>query len=279
MQTILVLTDFSPVARQAANYAIHLARSLNSNRILLLNAYQSLEPVANVPVTPELPVMQANPDELYKESTAQLEILRTSLQTSAPGITIDTISEDDLLEEAVKKLISKENVDLVVAGISDKSNLEKFLVGSHSIRVMENCNYPLVLVPEDARIAAPEKVLLSVEFDLFREGKALPRLVQVLSNLKAELLVVNVAGKGGYSMDTKEDITHLHQLLDQYNPTFHYLEKDDVAKGITGFANANNVSLIIAVHEKKGLLASLFGKSITKELAWNSNVPVLILPA
>jgi nucleotide-binding universal stress UspA family protein len=279
MQTILVLTDFSNVALQAAHYAIHLASQLNSKRILLFNAYQSLEPMANVPVTPELPIVQANPDELYKESTTQLENLRRMLEPSAAGITIDTISEDDILEEAVKKLISKEQVDLVVAGLSDKSDLEKFLVGSHSIRVMENCAYPLVIVPENARITALEKVMLAVDFEVLRSGKALPGLLAILNNLQAELFVVNVAKDEAYSSDTQEDIKHLHQLLDKYQASFHYVEDSNVIHGINEFAAQNNISLIIAIHEKKGILATLFQKSVSKRLAWNSDVPLLIVPA
>lgn len=279
MQTILVLTDFSDVALRAAHYAIHLAGQLQSRRILLFNAFQSLEPVANIPVTPEMPVVQANPDELYKESTTQLENLRRTLQPSAPDITIDTLSEDDILEEAIKKLIGKEQIDLVVAGLSDKSNLEKFLVGSHSIRVMEDSTYPLVIVPEDAKVTPLERILLAVDFDILRRGQTLPRLVAILNNLQAELYVVNVAKDESYSPETKEDISHLHGLLDKYNPSFHYVEDSNVVEGINEFAAQHNISLIIAIHEKKGLLATLFQKSVSKQLAWNSDVPLLIIPA
>jgi len=279
MQTILVLTDFSNVALRAANYAIHLANQLHSKRIILFNAYQSLEPVANVPVTPELPVIQANPDELYKESTMQLDNLRSLLEPTAPDIIIDTMSDDDILEEAVKKLISKEHVDLVVAGLADKSNLEKFLVGSHSIRVMENGDYPLVIVPEDAKITPLERVLLAVDFDMLRRGKSLPRLVEILNNLHVELFVVNVASDEGYSDETKEDIKHVHQLLDRYHPSINYIEDSNVVNSINEFADRHDISLIIAIHEKKSLLATIFQKSVSKQLAWQSNVPLLIIPA
>lgn len=280
MQTILVLTDFSPVALQAAHYAIHLAGRLNCKRILLLNAYQSLEPVSNVPITPELPIIQANPDELLKESMSQLNILSKRLEADAGDITIDTLSEDDILEEAVKKVVGQEEVSLVVAGISDKSNLEKFLVGSHSIRIMENCAYPLVIVPEDAKLVAPQRVMLAVDFEILRKGKALPGMVTLLNSLKAEeLFVVNVAGGEEFSAETKEDISHLHQLLDKYKPSFHYIENSNVTEGVNKFAADNNIALIVAIHEKKGLLATLFSKSVSKQLAWNSDVPLLILPA
>lgn len=280
MQTILVLTDFSAVALQAAHYAIHLAGRLNCKHILLLNAYQSLEPAANVPITPELPIIQANPDELLKESMSQLEILRKRLEPLTGDIMISTLSEDDILEEAVKKVVRDEQVSLVVAGISDKSNLEKFLVGSHSIRIMENCAYPLVIVPEDAKLVAPQRVMLAVDFEILRKGKALPGLVTFLNSLQAEnLFVVNIAEHEALSTDTKEDITHLHRLLDIYQPSFHYVENSNVTEGINKFAADNNIALIVAIHEKKGLLATLFSKSVSKQLAWNSDVPLLILPA
>jgi nucleotide-binding universal stress UspA family protein len=279
MRTILILTDFSDVALQAARYGVQLAVRLNC-RVLLLNAYQSLEPVSNVPVTPELPIIQANPDELYKESNAQLEILRKRLEPEAAGITISTLSEDDILEEAVKRIVAKESVDLVVAGISDKSNLEKFLIGSNSIRIMENCTYPMVIVPEDARLVLPQRILLVVDYEILRKGTALPALVTLLNNLHPEaLFAVSVDGESNYSAEEKKDISHLHQLLEQYQASFHYLDNDNVTEGITKFAAAHNAGLIIVLHEKQGLLATLFKKDVSKQLAWNSDVPLLILQA
>ena len=280
MQTILVLTDFSPVALQAARYAIHLAGRLNCKRLVLLNAYQSLEPVANVPITPELPIVHTNQDELLKESMSQLEILRKRLEGEAGEISIITLSEDDILEEAVKKVVREEQVGLVIAGISDKSNLEKFLIGSHSIRIMDNCAFPLVIVPEDAKLVSAQRVMLAVDFGVLRKGKALPELVTLLNGLQVQdLFVVNIAGEEALTTETKKDITHLHQVLDKYHASFHYVENDNVTKGINKFASDNNIALIIVIHEKKGLLATLFTKSVSEQLAWNSDVPLLILPA
>lgn len=279
MQNILVLTDFSPTASHAAVYAANLARHFHSKRLIMLNVYPATAMAVGVPVIPEMPVIDTNTEELRKRSVDMLEEQRKSVQSLVGGNTsIETIAKDEVLEDVVSILTDKEGIDLIVMGIAGKSSLEKILVGSNTIRVLERATVPLIIVPAKAQTTIPSKLLLALDFEVVREGKALPLAIQWFNALQPEICVLNVTRGEGYSDETREDIIYLHQLLDRYNTSFHYVENKDVADTITDFAEQQHASMIVAIHHKKSGIASLFHKSISKKLAWHSEVPLLILP-
>ena len=72
MKTIIVPTDFSPVATNAMNFAADMAENINAS-VTLLHVYQ-------VPVSmTDVPVVLVSSDELRKSSEEKLEILKQEL--------------------------------------------------------------------------------------------------------------------------------------------------------------------------------------------------------
>ena len=158
MQSILVLTDFSGNAFLAAEYACMLSRKWKSRRILLLHVRQAIPAVAHTPV------VAAGLGDLYHEDIRMMEASQRSLRKLAdPDTQVDFAMEDGELVKQVNLICEKENTDLVVMGITGKTGLEKVLIGSTAIRVMESCDYPLLLVPPDAALNYPQTVVLATD--------------------------------------------------------------------------------------------------------------------
>jgi nucleotide-binding universal stress UspA family protein len=149
------------------------------------------------------------------------------------------------------------------------------------MQVLRDAHLPVLIVPEDTPLGkAIETILLTSDL---KEMSTFPirNLYEFLDALPGKLQVVNVQPKERekYSVETEKAIADLHKLLDKYDPGFNYINGSDVVEEVLGFAHKQHASLIIAVHHKYGFLSSLFHKSVTKKLAYNSNVPLLALPA
>ena len=72
MKTIIVPTDFSPIATNAMNFAAEMAVNINAS-LMLLHVYQ-------VPVSmTDVPVVLVSADELKKESEAKLQEIKNAL--------------------------------------------------------------------------------------------------------------------------------------------------------------------------------------------------------
>ena len=78
MKTIIVPTDFSPIATNAMNFAADMAMGINAS-VLLLHVYQ-------VPVSvSEVPVVLMSADDLKKSSDEKLEEVKQSLSHITSG--------------------------------------------------------------------------------------------------------------------------------------------------------------------------------------------------
>src|SRR5215203_217519 len=280
MKCMVILTDFSEAAYRAAEYGCELAGCLGIKRIVLYHAYQPLGTAG----TPEFVGINDNGEQLYLEGMEALALLHDRLKPMiAKDTKIDLIAEDILLSsmaELIRKRNLKEKVEIIVMGVSGKSALEKFLVGSTTTQVLKEGEWPVLVVPEDTILGRGIKTI-ALTIDLKEiDMQSIRQVYEFLDALPGELLVVNVEQqeREKYSPEMKETIADLHKLLKKYNPEFIYLTGDDVVKEILCFANERHASLIIAIHQKHGFLSSLFHKSVTKQLAYNSNVPLLALP-
>ncbi|ANH81439.1 hypothetical protein A8C56_11020 [Niabella ginsenosidivorans] len=273
MQSILVLTDFSDNAFLAAEYAGMLSRKWNSKRMVLYHAYHPLPAIAN-----ELVTVVVNEDQ-RPEILHNMEKWQESVQQLAgPGTTVRSLLDDADLEEGIRRIGNNEKTDLVVMGITGKTGWEKLLVGSNTIRVMETCPYPLLIVPPETKISLPETVLLTTDLKDVKEKTALPLLEKFLTGMQGRLLVLNVAKKESDAIDLRKEISALHTLLDQYHPEYHYIDHPDAAEGINSFATDHAAGLMITLHRQQSALTELLQKSISRKLAWHTRIPLLVFP-
>lgn len=67
----------------------------------------------------------------------------------------------------------------------------------------------------------------------------------------------------------------LHTMLEDVNPSYHFIEQKDIEEGINQFAEKNNLDLIIAIPKKHKLLEGIFKPSSTKQLVFQSHIPVM----
>ncbi len=273
MQSILVLTDFSDNAFLAAEYAAMLSKVWKSKRIVLFHAYHTTGPIANTPM------VASGREDLHNESLQILEVWEESLrQLTDIQTTIDILVDDTHLETGINRICEDEKIDLIVMGITGKTALEKVVIGSNAIRIMENTDYPLLIVPNEVTIRYPQTILLTTDLKEVEDKMQMPELDDLLTGLSAKILVLNVANKEGELPELRKEIGALHTLLDKFSPEYHYINHQNIVEGINTFANDKGIDVIIALHHQQTGFASLFRKSVTKKLAWHAQTPLIVLP-
>jgi len=95
---------------------------------------------------------------------------------------------------------------------------------------------------------------------------------------KQKLLVLNInyhAAKADADMPFQSLM--LDTLLQGYQPEYYFTEYKDFIEGINAFAEEHQVDLIITIPKRHGFFERLFHKSHTKQLAFHSHVPLIIL--
>lgn len=275
MKTILVPTDFSDTAYNAATYALSLARNLGTTRIILYHAYELIVPIPDIPTM----IPMVNPDDLRAASIEGLEKMKKELDTLVPpGSTLVTRADNTLLAATIEEVCKNEEADLIVMGITGGSKLEEVLVGSNTIDVVKNTSYPVLIVPGGAKYKPIEKIVFAVDLRKIAETTPVEPLKKLLHIFNAELHVINIDHESRhFSTDTPFETMLLDTLLEDFNPAYHFIDNPDVVEGIVEFAEENKADIILTIPKKHGLFEGIFKRSRTSKLAYQTHLPLLTL--
>jgi hypothetical protein len=129
---ILIPTDFSAQARQALTFAVENFGGVPS-RFILLNAYAVL-PKSSAPMISLGDILKQR-----SELGLQKEIDFLSHQLGFRGLNIDKVSMADSLQEAIRFIVAKEKIKMIVMGASAPEINHRALTDS--------VKTPLLLVP------------------------------------------------------------------------------------------------------------------------------------
>ena len=271
MKTIIVPTDFSPIATNAMNFAADMAVNINAS-ILLLHVYQ-------VPVSmTDVPVVLVSADELRKSSEAKLEDLKKSLSHITSGkIRIYAEAKLGDTSDVIEELCENIKPFAVIMGTKGASGIERMLFGSNTLRAIRHLKYPVIVVPPGKEYGAGiKKIGFACDFEKVVESTPVQFIKNMVKEFGAELHVLNVDHNSKhFKPETPEESLLLHTLLEDLNPNYHFIENADTEDGINEFAEKNNIDLLITIPKKHGLIDTLFKHSSTKELVTHSHVPVM----
>ena len=271
MKTIIVPTDFSPIATNAMNFAADMAVNINAS-LMLLHVYQ-------VPVSmTDVPVVLVSADELRKDSEIKLKELKTSLEHITSGkikVYTEAVMGDvtDELEELCKRI----QPFAVIMGTKGASGVERMLFGSTTLTAIRHLKWPVIVVPPGKEYGRGiKKIGFACDFNKVVETTPVQFIKNMVKEFGAELHVLNVDYESRhFKPETPEESLMLHTLLEDLDPNYHFINNKDVEDGINQFAEANNIDLLITIPKKHGILDAIFKHSSTKELVTQSHVPVM----
>lgn len=269
---ILVLTDFSPAATNAAKYAAAMARSFNSINIVL---YHSM----SVPLTTEIPLQTPPPAvDFQQETLSKLEKLKNEILPLTGGGTTVTVRTDERpLLAAVNMLAEQQQLGLVIMGITGKGNLERVFIGSNTITVAKECKVPLLIVPANAVFEKIERVVFACDLKKVSETTPTQAIRTLIHKLDAKLYILNVARDGAsFNPATINELAALHRLWDEEHPEYHYTDNDDLVQGIMDFTKEHQIQLLVTVPREYGFFEGIFHRSMTEKLAYHTHLPLLL---
>ncbi len=279
MKTILVPTDFSSTAKNAATYAIKLAADLNAEKIVLFNAYQPVAPVVNEPTLPTATLPLVDVQTMNEISQNGLRHFQHEVAPTVPvGIQIELRSEFASLATDIDDICTKTGADLIVMGVTGTSKIEELLIGSTAISVVKNTKVPVIVVPPGAAYSSIKNVAFACDLKKVVETTPVYPITRILNATKASLHILNLYENPKENTSEKTYQQELlRSLLSEYNPLFHFVNSNDFITGINDFADANSIDLIITIPKRHQFFEGLFKESHSKKLAFHSHVPLMCI--
>lgn len=289
IKKILLLTDFSDNALHSALYACKIANSVHAEMITLLHTFDPaallspnemsslLAPVEATGIFTNYEWAAEQIETIKKENAEELENLKQKLLPEINSNTHIICRVETLgLIQAVNQICEEQCFDIVIMGIKGRTGLEKALIGSNATKAIESIHQPLLIIPQHAAIDMPERIVMATDLKTINE-KIFIQLDKIFKSFEAKILALNIMNKNQDINIVKKEAAPLQQQLIKYSTEFHFILSDDIETGINLFAIDHHASLIVSLHKTKSFFDSLFHKSITKNLAWHSKIPLLVL--
>lgn len=269
MNTIIAATDFSPVATNAVNYAVRMAKETGSS-IILFHVFEL--PV----VYTDVPVSIPDENELRKNAEDALQELKQNLMNISAGeVKIYTQAEMGNPVTELEAYCKKIDPLAVVMGALGKSAVEHVLFGSTTLAAIKRLRWPVIVVPVGVMFRPIKKIGMACDFRKVVETLPEKAIENLLDNFKAEMHILNVDhNHKHFTADTPAESLMVQTMFQKYNPQYHFIEDEDIEKGINRFAEENNLDLIIAVPKKHIFPATVFHSSSTRKLVFRSHIPV-----
>jgi len=285
MKKILIATDFSEPAENAANYALALATALKAD-LLLCNAFKV---PADVPMAAQVAWPLMDYDAIKKEVSSKLETLAKELtersalegpQSHHPKIEYE--SELGTVCEVVTNLVNQRKIDLVVMGLSGAGALTKFILGSSSKEMIEKASFPVLFIPFSAHYKEIRKIVFTTDLN---EGdlEYIQFLTTLVNYLSPEILIAHITNK---EVDQKDKMQRkidafLNNVVSEIkypHIKYEYVWNIDVGSGLEYITEQDDINLVAIVHHRHHLLGKIFKGSYTQKLSRHTELPLLVFP-
>lgn len=270
MKTIIIGTDFSAAAYNAACYAADMALAMDKE-ILLLNIY-------TIPVSYSEVPMMINEEEMIQDLESELSKLKEQLSQRTNGkVAIKTAVRVGIFFTELDIICEQIRPYAVVLGSQGSTVAQRLILGGHTIYAMKHLNWPLIAVPPEAHFSGIKKIGLACDFNDVAETVPGGKIKALTEDLHAELHILNIGKQRKAEPEMVTESGILHEMLLSVKPHYHYAVQEHTDQSIMDAAEANHIDLLIVLPKHHDLPHILTHKSHTRQLAMHCQVPLVAL--
>tara|TARA_R110002167_G_scaffold132370_1_gene316603 strand:+ start:6119 stop:6958 length:840 start_codon:yes stop_codon:yes gene_type:complete len=276
MKSILLPTDFSMNSENAIKYAIALFKNIECN-FYLLNVQKASSFISDdMMVLASSATIYQTIIDVSKKSLHNL-IAKLELKYKNERHTFHSIVDYDNFIDSINQISINKNIDLIVMGTKGASGFEKVVFGSNTVHVMQRCVAPVLAIPDGCLFTNLDKIAFTTNNLTLNNIEELKPLKDLLTLYHSKLYVLHfedMNSTGNQKNENKEflkihfnNITHKN--IDSYSK--------DSYKTIEEYIHSNNIRLIAMMRKKHSFLERLFNRHPEETLAFNIDVPFLVM--
>lgn len=283
MKTIIVLTDFSKTARNAANAALEIAVQLRSD-ILLVNSYLlpfaifSLEAEGRTMVDSSL-IASASEGELKKEVRRLRSLINTkNIDDQKPNITF--LSSIDSVGQTLKKLNVNMQIEMMVMGVHQTS-IPVIFSAIDFEPLLEQICYPILIMPRKHKGFSIQDFVFATDLksdDLAEIGL----ILKYAKTFGFRLHVCHVSDPvfipDFIEEDKMQKFRHQIAILGEGKITFNDLKGSNVAKTLNEFTKSIGAEMLGITYNPHSFGWKLLHETHTSKLIRHQKLPLIIFP-
>ncbi len=270
MKKILVPCDFSAISIEAFKVALDIAVRVKGEIIVLfaidLPAFVGGFDMQPYVYDPNLVIdmkswAEGKFHELNSFNSHRIPIKFRSKQTS--------------VTEAVKEVITEDDIDQVVIGTHGSHGISEFMFGSNAEKVVRFSSVPVLTIRNAVPLSSIKKILFPTDLSLNHPG-LIHRVKKLQEFLGASLDILWVNTPEDFRTDAE-----IRELMQDFvketslrNYSLYIANARDIEGGITGYAKRSKADMIaMATHGRRGL-SHLIGGSLAEDVVNHYELPI-----
>lgn len=272
MKTILVATDFSQEASNAAVYASNFAANTGS-KIILFHLYHVSIHALNARV------QSSSMDELKAVSRKKLSDAANKLSEDYK-IEVVPMWKMGNFQEELQNTIDATEANIVVMGMV-RDSIEQDLLGNTTTAALQRFKFPVLAVPLNAKYKGLKTILFACDITRGIQKTILEKVKDIAIRLGAAIEIFHVSKKI-YELENEKNRMHpTAAFADGLHGTNYYYKNvasNAIIEAIQDEIAQINADLLIMIPYKYGFWDSLVHISKTRMMASRSEIPLLSLP-
>ncbi len=274
MKNILIPTDFSKNAHNALLHAVQLAKGKNCT-FHLLNVHDNKNPYLNDSEAKNLMVLLKNEsNEGLRKACHKMMSYNTD-----PQHIFKTISQKGKLVDIISKTVKKEHIDLVIMGNSGCSEITAIFIGSNTLNTISNLKRcPILTIPKDIGFKPPKTIAFVTDYKRNYDAGLLEPLRTMAEQYNSKICIMRINEAKMLDKVQEANRNVLLQYLSPFECTTHWMPLfKSKATVIEVFINELNIDMLAMVNYKHGFFAKITREPVVKRVAFNLNIPFLVL--
>ena len=201
------------------------------------------------------------------------------LEHEITGIQIETELVGGIAEETILDFSVAGGYDLLIIGVQGKVSSENWL-GSFTSEIINKSCIPVLAIPGNAfyKESMFKRLMYATNFDK-SDGKAIRQLIKIAKPLETHIRIVHIDDTNDNPF-INYDLAHFKEKyvgeVEQVDMDFDLIVDKNLKRGIENYIRDQKIDIISVTSHKRNLLTSLFKPSLTKELLFRLEIPMLI---
>ena len=274
---ILLPTDFSKNAWGAISYAIELFKR-ESCDFYILNVYET-NSYALEQLMLKFPDRKAS--EIAEEQSEN-ELRKISQRISFRNEAFDHnyiyLSQENDLLYAIKDIVEKKDIELVVMGTKGNSDAENIAFGSNAVMVMEKIrNCPVLAIPPSVMFTEPNEIVFPTSFKTHFKQRELSHLIEIAKLTNAPIRILHIQKEPVLDETQKNYKALLEVYFEGLEYSFHTLDNSNIQVALQFFVESRKSEMIAFINKKHTFFSSIFSQPLVKTIGIDSKVPLLAM--
>lgn len=272
MENIIVGINFSDQAITVIKYALSLAQHHGSKLIVAHILDYDDQEVSTIQVSEA-----SKHEEIYE--VFRLEKLQKvksfvkrhrSRQQYRVSVQIEV--RYGYTTEELRFIVRDINADLLIMGKHTTSGSTIF--SDTSDKLIEYSPCPLFIVPQDTDFHPPKRIIYATDF-ILEDCESILYFQTWLKVFDAELICLHISKDIEEENKSMRKLSILEKLFPTNNIVFRHIT-NDVEKGIDRYVELTKADLVATIHKNRSFWEEIFKKSMSKAIAEDVKVPMII---